>query len=84
MITGDTMVDNEMCDDKVCDDEVCDDEVCADQDEGSCQEPSCKCHCRATVPLVGAGEPSRTSGTSGMQHLAWYCPQLTLQVQTCL
>ena len=68
-----------------CGNDMADDEVGTDQEEGSCQQPSCNRHCRATVLLGGAGELSSTRGASGMQHFAWYCPHLTLQIdkQVC-
>ena len=51
----------------------------ADQEEGSCQEPSCRCHCRATLPDAGGAGLSGTKGPSGRQHLALYWGQFSLQ-----
>ena len=53
------------------------------QEEGSCHDPSCERHCRETMPLGGLAEAARSSssGPSGMQHFALYCPQLSLQSQ---
>ena len=45
----------------------------------SCQEPSCRCHCIATMSAAGAAGLSGIKGPSGRQHLALYWGQLSLQ-----